>query len=106
MALIACSECGKNVSTKADACPHCGAPLDSILKDKATSAARVTGDRSQPQLTPQLMGSVIAVLVLILAGVAALALKVTSVKKVGAISRQFVKAPGSNESAPSINASH
>lgn len=27
MALIKCSECGKDVSTKADKCPHCGAPV-------------------------------------------------------------------------------
>jgi hypothetical protein len=27
MALIKCSECGKNVSDKATACPGCGAPL-------------------------------------------------------------------------------
>ena len=26
MALIKCKECGEQVSTKADACPHCGAP--------------------------------------------------------------------------------
>lgn len=28
MALIKCSECGKEVSSKARACPHCGAPID------------------------------------------------------------------------------
>ena len=27
MALIACKECGKEVSKKAETCPHCGAPL-------------------------------------------------------------------------------
>jgi DNA-directed RNA polymerase subunit RPC12/RpoP len=27
MALIKCSECGKDVSDKAASCPHCGAPL-------------------------------------------------------------------------------
>ncbi|MES2973404.1 MAG: zinc ribbon domain-containing protein [Pseudomonadota bacterium] len=27
MALIACGECGKEISDKAAACPHCGAPL-------------------------------------------------------------------------------
>lgn len=27
MALISCSECGKKVSEKADACPNCGAPI-------------------------------------------------------------------------------
>jgi predicted amidophosphoribosyltransferase len=26
MAIKACSECGKDISTKADKCPHCGAP--------------------------------------------------------------------------------
>lgn len=29
MALIKCKECGNNVSTKADACPKCGAKLKS-----------------------------------------------------------------------------
>tara|TARA_B100001123_G_C15211165_1_gene987317 strand:+ start:340 stop:753 length:414 start_codon:yes stop_codon:yes gene_type:complete len=28
MALIKCSECGDKVSTKAMACPHCGAPVE------------------------------------------------------------------------------
>ena len=28
MALIKCSECGKDVSDKADACPHCGCPAN------------------------------------------------------------------------------
>lgn len=27
MALIACKECGKEISDKAAACPHCGAPV-------------------------------------------------------------------------------
>lgn len=27
MALVACKECGENVSTKAKACPHCGNPV-------------------------------------------------------------------------------
>ena len=27
MALIICSECGRGISDKATACPHCGAPL-------------------------------------------------------------------------------
>ncbi|MDR0726400.1 MAG: hypothetical protein LBF59_10405 [Prevotellaceae bacterium] len=28
MALINCSECGKNISDKAANCPHCGNPLN------------------------------------------------------------------------------
>ena len=27
MALISCTECGKQISDKASACPHCGAPV-------------------------------------------------------------------------------
>ena len=27
MALIKCTECGKEISSKAKTCPHCGAPL-------------------------------------------------------------------------------
>lgn len=35
MALIKCSECGQEVSDKAPACPHCGAPLrSSVAVDK------------------------------------------------------------------------
>lgn len=33
MALIACSECQKEVSDKAAACPHCGAPI--VAKSRA-----------------------------------------------------------------------
>lgn len=30
MALIKCSECGREVSSMASACPHCGAPISAI----------------------------------------------------------------------------
>lgn len=35
MALIKCSECGKEVSDKANSCPNCGAPIkeDEIKKE-------------------------------------------------------------------------
>ena len=29
MALIKCPECGKEISDKAGACPHCGCPIGS-----------------------------------------------------------------------------
>ena len=32
MALIKCHECGKEISTKAKECPHCGAPAKSPIK--------------------------------------------------------------------------
>lgn len=32
MALIKCTECGKEISDKAIACPHCGCPMDEILR--------------------------------------------------------------------------
>lgn len=44
MALIACSECGKEISDKAASCPTCGAPtaLHSSVSLSPQSHARVT----------------------------------------------------------------
>ena len=36
MALIKCSECGKEISDKATTCPNCGSPTVIYLKDKKT----------------------------------------------------------------------
>jgi hypothetical protein len=33
MALINCSECGKEISDKAVACPHCGAPVEKVFDE-------------------------------------------------------------------------
>jgi hypothetical protein len=41
MALIKCSECGKDVSDKAAACPNCGAPL-------STSSGRASQGHQAP----------------------------------------------------------
>jgi hypothetical protein len=32
MALTVCKECSGDVSTKAETCPHCGAPVQSAVK--------------------------------------------------------------------------
>jgi hypothetical protein len=37
MALIKCSECGKDVSSRAKACPHCGFPLEPTLPTPSLS---------------------------------------------------------------------
>ena len=34
MALIKCSECGKEISSKAKACPHCGNPIEEEIKEE------------------------------------------------------------------------
>jgi len=36
MALISCSECGKEVSDKAASCPNCGAPIATLQETIAT----------------------------------------------------------------------
>jgi len=42
MALTKCQECGKDISTTAQTCPHCGAkPSGRKAKDTATSGARI-----------------------------------------------------------------
>ena len=37
MALISCSECGKEISDRATACPHCGCPLTTEKEIKKSS---------------------------------------------------------------------
>ena len=53
MSLIACRECGKDVSTMAKACPHCGAPppteLDRKLDAIGTSDAARKAAKEFPQ---------------------------------------------------------
>lgn len=39
MALTKCRECGKEISTEAASCPHCGAPKPAIKKPSDPSAA-------------------------------------------------------------------
>lgn len=43
MALTDCKECGRQVSTEADKCPHCGRPAPSeTLYDLRTRAVMIT----------------------------------------------------------------
>jgi len=41
MALIKCSECGKDVSDRAASCPNCGAPLRSAVSQSHKAPVRV-----------------------------------------------------------------
>lgn len=34
MALIKCSECGKEISDRASSCPNCGCPIDNVSKKR------------------------------------------------------------------------
>lgn len=34
MALVRCPDCGGEVSSQATACPHCGAPIATVLGDR------------------------------------------------------------------------
>ena len=50
MALIKCSECGKEISDKAPACPNCGMPLRS--KDRRTYNIIVTRENQWFLINP------------------------------------------------------
>lgn len=50
MALVACSECGKQVSTLAANCPSCGAPVNA------------SGTRREPVVDAGLLGKVVTAL--------------------------------------------
>ncbi|MGK6307237.1 zinc ribbon domain-containing protein [Variovorax sp. DT-64] len=53
MALIACPECGKQVSTQASACPACGAPV--------SGSTAPHGGRREPVVNATLLGKIAAV---------------------------------------------
>lgn len=42
MALIACQECSREVSTQATSCPHCGAPVAAAAAEARAAGARLT----------------------------------------------------------------
>lgn len=54
MSLIYCSECGKQISDKAPACPGCGAP--SSYRAQGEAAARPTKSRSAAILLALFLG--------------------------------------------------
>ena len=66
MALIKCPECGNNVSTKAVACPHCGAPIASAGERIAAGAPITTTQLTSKKFKGQ---RVIAVLMIIIGAV-------------------------------------
>lgn len=43
MALIKCTECGKEVSENATSCPNCGNPINQGVRQTKTSGSRKTG---------------------------------------------------------------
>jgi predicted RNA-binding Zn-ribbon protein involved in translation (DUF1610 family) len=46
MALIKCSDCGKEISTSAESCPNCGKPVSSSIKCpncKSVDVGKISG---------------------------------------------------------------
>ena len=41
MAMIKCPECGKEISSKAEACPNCGMPIRGRQKKEPSSVAKI-----------------------------------------------------------------
>ena len=65
MALINCSECGKEISDKAAACPHCGCPVAIINTDKTqTVKKKQTKTVKKPKTAKILLGIVCAIVVI------------------------------------------
>ena len=56
MALIKCPECQEKVSNKAKACPHCGAPAETLIvkRSKRNMSMNMScGESQSPQETDQ-----------------------------------------------------
>lgn len=68
MALIKCSECGKDISDKASACPHCGCPLSNAEQSQKNKKEKGMGAKSTKILiaTALIVGVIIVFAILIL----------------------------------------
>lgn len=73
MALIKCTECGCDVSDKAEVCPHCGAPikpmldaLEQIQKDSEKKfEENINVQEERPPVSKKKMGVIIACLIIL-----------------------------------------
>lgn len=75
MAIIKCSECGGQVSTLAEKCPHCGCPVNSsnaeaTANNSSASASVPTPSNSSKPKNRKLIWSIFAVIVAAIVGVA------------------------------------
>lgn len=65
MALTKCEECGREISDRAPACPHCGVPRNAEARPASPAAAR-PAEPARAQRSG--FGTLIAVLVMVLVG--------------------------------------
>ena len=66
MSLVACSECAKQISDKAAACPHCGAPIARPLEHTVTT--QTTSKKFKLQELAGVMLLIVGMLIAIIAG--------------------------------------
>ena len=59
MALIKCSECGRQVSDKAESCPQCGAPIASALETEAAGIKLRTIQQTSKRLKTHILISAV-----------------------------------------------
>ena len=64
MAMVACPECGKQVSSTAPACPGCGAPVAKLVQRRDMPPAYLE-ERPKAQWWTCAVGGLIAVLVVV-----------------------------------------
>ena len=68
MALINCSECGKQVSDRAEKCPHCGNPIKitNILPSSYQNVSNIHGKDEGCFLQTLNLGCVVTVVIIII----------------------------------------
>jgi len=52
MALIKCSECGKEISDKAASCPHCGCPMETHPREQEDTGGKTKCPKCGEMITP------------------------------------------------------
>ena len=64
MAIVKCTECGNEISDKATSCPHCGCPMEAIMK--ATKDEKKVGSAKKKRIIVVCMFSVLVVVGILL----------------------------------------
>ncbi len=83
MALIICPECGKEISDKVKACPHCGYPLQEEVDLTAPQPVEITSVKltSSPEQKRKIRNAVIIAVVVAILGVVCILGAVSAVKR-------------------------
>ena len=94
MALIQCPECGKEVSDKVKACPHCGYPMEETSQQSNTpqpvEVTAINLSSKDPGKTKRIVIGIVAALCVVLAVVIVVFVNKANAKKQAALDLSLI----------------